>query len=147
MVHRGEILQKAVEESKVKIKDLADYMGVHRTTLNNWYKTPDLPFEVLIRIGKYIRHDFNKDFKYSTEFIQAKEVNEEQEQYGKPIDFKEKYLKLLEDQNMLLRKGEANYNQLAEAIVSLSKELNAGTKDLSESLLQIARTLDKGHSS
>lgn len=161
MIHRGNILEKAVKESKFKITDLARRMGVDRTTLYNWFNTPNLPYETLIQIGKIIQHNFNKDFAYSTEFQQAQEVAEAAESYSKPIDYKEKYFKLLEEQNSLLKTKTLTYDSLIKAISELAANINNKTaiqnfgddlkatllnnnKDLSEKLQVIAEAITIG---
>jgi hypothetical protein len=157
MLHRGELLQKILDKKKVNKTKLAKDFKIDRGTLYNWFDTANLSFEILLKVGKYIQHDFSKDFAYSTEFQQLQEVQEQQAEYNKPIDFKEKYYRLLEEQNNLLRKGSGSFDNLADAVSKLATSIkntgdNLGTdlkhtlintsRELNENLLVIARNLE-----
>lgn len=162
MKHRGEILEKAIKESKIHVVDIAEYMEVNRGTIYNWQKVPNLSLEILYKIGKFIKHDFSKDFEYSTELEQLKKIEEEQETYGNSNDFKDKYLKLLEEQNKFLREKTLTQESLLLAMDKLINSLspkksldnlgddlkasmNTNSKVISEKLEMIAQAIAMSH--
>jgi hypothetical protein len=164
MVHRGQIIKDYIEDLGIKKEVLADRLilkGKKRTvrTMFSKLKEPNMSLDDVLAFQKALNHDFSDKIpelkKINT--YNVHEASEPSIKYGKDIsDFQEKYYKLLEEQNELLRKGEADFNRLSEAIMALSKSINSGiyevsgniktgAKDLNEGLNQIARMLDKGH--
>ena len=155
MVHRGEIVEKIVRQSNVPIVKVAKLMGKNPKTLYNWFGEENLNLQKILDIGKVIHHDFSEQFKELKDLPnQLMIVAENVEPYGKEENFKEKYYRLLEEQNALLREGKAAYEGVVSAVMSLARAvntnteimgtgLNKGTKDVNESLLQIARMLDR----
>lgn len=155
ITHRGEIVIKVIREKKINISKLADTLKINRGTFYNWMNQPNLPFADIIRIGKIIRHDFIEEFSNSKEYKEVAILEDEQAEYGKSTNsFKEKYYTLLEQQNELLRQSEKDYKSLVEAIRILAtsvttgvdeinKDIKKGSSEINESLLQIARVLDK----
>jgi Ni,Fe-hydrogenase I large subunit len=166
MVHRGQIIKDYIEDLGIKKEILAErliFKGKKRTvrTLFSKLKEPNMSLDDVLAFQKALNYDFSDKIpelkKINTYNIQ--EVSEPIEHYGKIIsDYQAKYYKLLEEQNELLRKGQGNFNQLAEAIITLSKSINtgigdisgninSGSKELNESILLIAKMLDNGHTS
>lgn len=81
-MHRGEIVQKRVEESGIKITDLQKKLRVSRTTVYNYFENDHLSFETIGRIGHHIGHDFSQDFpEFSMVFENM--AREEEAIYGK----------------------------------------------------------------
>lgn len=97
MVHRGEIVQKAVKESGMQTTRLAKLLGVSRSTMYYMYRNDNLSFETIVEIGKLIHHDFKQDFKdlYVYEPMITLAAQDD-ENYGKT--------KLLRDMNKLQSK-------------------------------------------
>jgi hypothetical protein len=124
MEHRGELLEKAVRASDVSITKLCKILKRDRGTLYNWFDKPNLSYDVMLNIGKIIKHDFTNELKHSTEFQQFQQVSEPTEEYGRVQDFKDKYLDLLEEQNRFLREKTLTQDSLLEAIDKLISALN-----------------------
>jgi hypothetical protein len=101
-VHRGEILEKVVKDSTVKITQLVKRMGISRGTYYNHTQDPHLPFELLEQYGRFLNYDFSQDIPEIRKFL----VEEPEASYGSPKNLKEaieqinywkaKYIKLLE---------------------------------------------------
>jgi hypothetical protein len=111
MIHRGEIVDKKIRQSGLKMQAVADKLKIARSTLYAWLGDPMLDFDSILDIGKIINYDFSNDFK---EINTSKVVNEDQAQYKKTTlpdclrerdEWKDKYITLLESHNLLL-KGE-----------------------------------------
>lgn len=60
--HAGNIVEAVIRRKGHNISKLAKDLKVSRCTLYNWFDQSDLPFDVLVRIGTYIHHDFARDF-------------------------------------------------------------------------------------
>lgn len=106
MLHRGEIIEKAIRESGYSITTVAQRLGKSRRWMYLLFENPAVSIELILQIGKIIYHDFSLEFP---EIIQGKKIANEPENSGyvnnDEISFwKEKYFKLLEEYNALLKK-------------------------------------------
>ncbi len=126
VMHRGEIVQKAVEESGISIVKIADKLKVSRSTLYAKFDDPLLDWDMIIKIGKVIREDI-----INTRFTDAPEglVSEPREQYRTKLDecrdeldeIRKKHILLLEQftevksENERLRTILENYSKGARA--------------------------------
>lgn len=108
MVHKGEIVEKAVRASGIKITELARQIGVSRRHLYNLFENSNLSFEFIYKIGKIIHYDFSKDFSLYPDSINQDEkknhINDDPTLYSENINWKNKYLELLEKYNELQMK-------------------------------------------
>jgi hypothetical protein len=106
--HRGEILRLAVNESGLSITLITKKARYSRSSYYNHVEDPELPYEVLERYGRALKHDFSEEFPQ----INSLRLEEEEIEYGRPdtlekalqqLDrYKEKYYELLEKYNKLL---------------------------------------------
>ncbi len=107
MQHRGEILKEAIYKSGVPITELAKRMGKSRRWMYLMFDNSMVSLDIVLQIGKLIHHDFTDEIK---EFnVSSTVVNEPPAAYEKEVSnadyWKDKYLKLLEEYNMLLKQG------------------------------------------
>ena len=107
MQHRGEILKEAIYKSGVPITELAKRMGKSRRWMYLMFDNSNVSLDIVLQIGKLIHHDFTDEIK---EFnVSSTVVNEPPAAYEKEVSnadyWKDKYLKLLEEYNMLLKQG------------------------------------------
>ena len=104
MLHRGEIIEKAIRESGYSITTVAQRLGKSRRWMYLLFENPGVSIELILQIGKIIYHDFSLEFP---EVIQGKKItNEPQNTYGNNDEvafWKEKYFTLLEEYNTLLK--------------------------------------------
>jgi predicted transcriptional regulator len=103
MQHRGEIVKKAIDESGYKKAELARQLRVERKTLYNYFDRADLAIDTILKIGKLIHHDFSDEIN---ELRQMKPNVAESGSVYIAADteyWKNKYLRLLEEYNTLLR--------------------------------------------
>jgi len=108
MAHKGEIVEKAVRASGIKLTELAKKMNLSRRHLYNLFEDPDLSVEYIYKIGKIIHYDFTNEiksyFKSSSAQI-IENVNDDFLPYGEKLEYwKNKYLELLEKYNELQMK-------------------------------------------
>lgn len=103
MLHRGEIVEKAVRESGFPIAELARRMKKSRRHIYNLFENPHLSVDEILQIGKIIHVDFSDLF---TEVSKTKALVEESvTPYGDSAAYwKDKYIALLEKYNALLEK-------------------------------------------
>jgi hypothetical protein len=109
MVHRGEILKKAVAESGYPISKLAKRLGKSRKWVYLQFENPTVQLDYLLQIGKIIHFDFSKNFlEFSgyNVFEKTRFVSEADNTY---LDhdvtyWRNKYIELLEKYNRLLEK-------------------------------------------
>ena len=105
MLHRGEIIEKAIRESGYSITTIAQRLGKSRRWMYLLFENPTVSIELILQIGKIIYHDFSLEFP---EIIQGNKVINEPEIKGYAIKeeisfWKEKYFTLLEEYNALLK--------------------------------------------
>lgn len=114
MPHRGEVVRKILDDLDVNKTHLAKKIGVHRDTINNWSKEPNLSFEKIRKIGNAIDYDFSRDFPdypyssppgveesstpYEPEFITIEDCVEDRNRWRiKYYQLLEKYASLMEE--------------------------------------------------
>jgi predicted transcriptional regulator len=105
MQHRGEIIKEAVYKSGISITELAKRLGKSRRWMYLMFENSMVSLDVVLQIGKLIHHDFTDEIK---EFNpNSTIVNEPPTVYEKEASatdyWKDKYLKLLEEYNWLLK--------------------------------------------
>ncbi|MBN9293305.1 MAG: hypothetical protein J0G96_04925 [Flavobacteriia bacterium] len=104
MTHRGEIVEQAVRKSGVPIATIAKRLGKSRRWMYLMFDNPDVPIEMIARIGQIIYYDFHEDLpalfpKGNTSDSPIIYKPSESAEY-----WKNKYLSLLEEHNALLKK-------------------------------------------
>lgn len=109
MIHRGEIVEQAIRKSGIPIATIAKRLGKSRRWMYLMFENPDVSFEVVKRIGQIIYYDFHDDFPmlsgkghpYTDHPLQY-ETRDNVEHW------KNKYFRLLEEYNELLKKVNQN---------------------------------------
>ena len=105
MQHRGEIIKEAVYRSGYPVTELAKRLGKSRRWMYLMFENSNVPLDIVLQIGKFIHYDFSDEIK---------EFNSSQKVFEKPLldsikqendaeYWKNKYLKLLEEYNDLLK--------------------------------------------
>lgn len=105
MVHRGEIVEQAVRKSGIPIATIAKRLGKSRRWMYLMFENPDVSIEVIKRIGQIIYYDFHDEFPMISGKGQAYTDTELQYNTTETAEhWKNKYFKLLEEYNELLKK-------------------------------------------
>lgn len=106
MQHRGEIIRKAVYNSGLTITEIAKSIGKSRRWMYLMFENNTVSLDIVLQIGKIIHYDFSEEIKEfspsqnaSNELPPSYEKEEPSAEY-----WKNKYLKLLEEYNELLKK-------------------------------------------
>lgn len=103
MQHRGEILKEAIYKSGYPITELAKRMGKSRRWVYLLFENPTVSIDTILQIGIIIHYDFSNQIEGLNS--QTLTLKEPFPHYLKEEDYwKNKYLKLLEDYNDLLKK-------------------------------------------
>lgn len=110
--HNGAIVEKVIRREGHSLTDLAKITGVNRRSIYNWFLQPRLKPEIIIRIGRAIKHDFSVEFPKQfvpDDFkVEAKAELFLNTYSEEKIDvWKEKYIDLLERYNLLLTRKKA----------------------------------------
>jgi predicted transcriptional regulator len=105
MQHRGEIIKAAIYKSGISITEIAKRLGKSRRWMYLMFENNSVSLDLVLQIGYIIHHDFSEDIK---EFNPPKKVlHEPPTIYEKEEEaaayWKDKYLKLLEEYNVLLK--------------------------------------------
>ena len=101
MQHRGEIIKKAVYQSGFSITDIANRIGKSRRWMYIMFENSNVSLDVVLEIGKIIHHDFSEDMP---ELKSQNQSNATPQNTTYPESYwKDKYLKLLEEYNELLK--------------------------------------------
>jgi len=105
MQHRGEIIKAAVYKSGFPITELAKRLGKSRRWIYLMFENNSVSLDLVLQIGKIIHYDFAseiKEFSPTQKLYKDSSINSELEEES--IEFwKNKYLKLLEEYNELLK--------------------------------------------
>jgi predicted transcriptional regulator len=106
MEHRGEIVKKAVYKSGYPITELAKRLSKSRRWIYLMFENANVSLDVVLNIGKIIHYDFKDEIKEFISYQNA--INESAFDYqndeANSEYWKNKYLKLLEEYNELLKK-------------------------------------------
>ena len=104
MQHRGKILKEAIYKSGIPITELAKRLGKSRMWMYLMYNNSTVSLDLVLQIGKLIHHDFSDSIKELPTSLKVNESPTAYEKEGISADYwKDKYLKLLEDYNVLLK--------------------------------------------
>jgi predicted transcriptional regulator len=112
MIHKGEIIEKAVRKTGYPITLLAKRLGKSRRHVYNLFSNRDVSIEVILEIGKIIQYDFSEDINglskipenYKIDVATEPFVNFEDANY-----WKSKYFELLDIHHLLLKKEFEKY--------------------------------------
>lgn len=106
MEHRGEIVKEAVYKSGYPITELAKRLSKSRRWIYLAFENANLSLDIVLQIGKIIHYDFKDELKgftsYQNDSIES--AFDYQNDEANPDYWKNKYLKLLEEYNELLKK-------------------------------------------
>lgn len=103
MQHRGEIIKAAVYKSGYPITELAKRMGKSRRWVYLLFENATVSIDVILQIGMIIHYDFLSEI--NTPVTNLSLTNDSQNQHAQDENYwKNKYLKLLEEYNELLKK-------------------------------------------
>ena len=105
ILHKGELIEKAVRAKRFPITLLAKRLKKSRRYIYDVFEKQDVPLDLILRIGKIIQHDFSNDLKnlskipkeYQLEVITEPDISFENVNY-----WKSKYFELLEQHKQLL---------------------------------------------
>lgn len=108
MIHRGELLRKAVDESGIPKTRIVQSLNKSRRWLYNQFADPNVAIDTLLNIGKIIHYDFTEKIPELKKILPVIETlsRDEQSPYTESDAqyWKDKYLRLLEDYTALLKK-------------------------------------------
>lgn len=105
MIHKGEIIEKAIRLSGIPISIIAKRLGKSRKHMYNLFENNQVPIETVLKIGKIINYDFSGDIK---EILQIPDeykidvITEPSRNYEDASYWKSKYFELLEQHRYLL---------------------------------------------
>ena len=99
MKHKGEIIEKAVRKSGVKLTVLAKRLKKSRGYLYYLFQTRDVSYEEAMKIGRFISYDFSEEY----DDIIKNPVIPKNRRAKNTVDFwKTKYITLLEKHNEMI---------------------------------------------
>lgn len=106
MQHRGEIVERAIRKSGYPISEIARKLGKSRRWMYLMFDNSQVDIESIISIGKIIHHDFSPEIR-ELNAINPNSFQEPDSKYNKQTKeyWKNKYLKLLENYNELLKRS------------------------------------------
>lgn len=94
IIHRGEIVRKAVKNSGIKISELSRKLGKSRRFIYNMFDKELMPFPCIKKIGMIINYNFSNEIP---ELEDNLGLNENE------MCWKDKYINLLEEHHKLLK--------------------------------------------
>lgn len=105
MQHRGEIVERAIRQSGYPISAIAKKLGRSRRWMYLMFDNTQIDLETVMSIGNIIHHDFSDEIK-ELGSISGHSFEDPENPYNNQTKeyWKNKYLKLLEDYNELLKR-------------------------------------------
>lgn len=105
MQHRGEIVERAIRQSGYPISAIAKKLGKSRRWMYLMFDNNQIDIETILQIGNIIHHDFSDEIREMNS-INTNSFADPENQYNNQTTeyWKDKYLKLLEDYNELLKR-------------------------------------------
>lgn len=120
-LHQGETIEKVIRRDGQSISDVARILGINRRSLYNWFTHKVLKDEIIYKVGHAIKHDFSVEFpeKFKTDdfvfnlshtlFKPGQSIKDEPMLVdGESINWRDKYIALLEEHSKLLTKYHRN---------------------------------------
>lgn len=106
MEHRGEIVKKAVYKSGYPITELAKRLSKSRRWIYLMFENANISLDIVLQIGKIIHYDFKDEIKEFNSYQNTinESVFDYQNDRSEVEYWKNKYLKLLEEYNEILKK-------------------------------------------
>lgn len=105
MQHRGEIVELAIRQSGYPISAIAKKLGKSRRWMYLMFDNTQVDIETVLAIGNIIHHDFSDEIKELNSINPHSFADPENSYNNQTKEYwKNKYLKLLEDYNELLKK-------------------------------------------
>lgn len=122
MIHRGELLAKAIAKSQLKKTTVSKLLKFSTRYLYDLVQKESIPNDEMIRFGKALGYDFTLDLP---ELLEYMAITAPVDLSNLNIQFREKYYKLMEEHIDLIRKHEilmnAHSNSPAPSESSASK--------------------------
>ncbi len=104
MQHRGEIIKEAVYKSGLSITELAKRIGKSRRWVYLMFENNSVSLDVILQIGTIIHHNFTKEIEEFEPIKKAFDKSNKSENDDFSVEnWKNKYLQLLEEYNVLLK--------------------------------------------
>ncbi|MNK00449.1 hypothetical protein D3C87_182340 [compost metagenome] len=105
MQHRGEIVERAIRQSGYPISAIAKRLARSRRWMYLMFDNTQVDLETIMSIGNIIHHDFSDEIK-ELNTVNNNNISDPENPYNNQTKeyWKNKYLKLLEDYNELLKK-------------------------------------------
>jgi len=103
MLHRGEIIEKAIRESGYSITTVAQRLGKSRRWMYFLFDNPVVPLDLILQIGKIIFHDFSNEIP---EIIQGKFILSESDKGINQYDatyWKDRYYQLVDEHLIVVK--------------------------------------------
>lgn len=102
MQHRGEIIRKIIYNSGYTVTEIAQSLGKSRRWMYLMFENSNVSLDIVLQIGKIIHYDFSDEIKELNNSL--KTIEKVSLDYDKNEEYwKNKYLKLLEEYNELLK--------------------------------------------
>jgi hypothetical protein len=125
-IHQGHIIEKVIRRNGHSITDIARMAEVNRRSVYNWFNQRHLKQDVIIKIGRLIKHDFSLEFPdlfTTSDFVSQPKrsanmsVNDLASDLYGVNHWKDKYIDLLERYNSLIVEKAISINELKPYIL------------------------------
>ena len=113
--HHGQVIEKAIRVNGFNMSEAARELKIDRRTFYNWFKKKSLKDEVILKLAAVLRHDFSADFPEIYARAEKKQpISDPKNRVMKidahsdtssNIDWRDKYIELLEKHTDLLSKN------------------------------------------
>ena len=119
IIHKGELIEKAVRECSFPITLLAKRLNKSRRHIYNLFENPDVSLDIILEVGKIIQYDFSKELKELVAIPIEYQIDTLSKSLAEPESaayWKSKYFELVEQHKRLLE------NRLKEYFTEGKKE-------------------------
>jgi len=105
ILHKGEIIEKAVRKQRFPITLLAKRLGVSRRHVYNIFNNSKVSLDLVLKVGKIIQYDFTEELRDIARIPEEYKINQLSEpdiSFETVNYWKSRYFELLQEHNILL---------------------------------------------
>lgn len=105
LIHKGELIEKAVRERSFPITLLAKRLNKSRRHIYNLFENPDVSLDIILQVGKIIQYDFSQELKELAAIPIEYQIDVNSKSFAEPESaayWKSKYFELMEQHKQLL---------------------------------------------
>lgn len=104
MIHKGEVIEKAIRKSGFSITKMAQKLGKSRRWMYLMFDNPNVDSDTIAKIGTILHYDFFEEIKNPPNYFTETKIEQFEKLENTVLYWKEKYYALLEEYHELIKR-------------------------------------------